>query len=201
MKKIMMSVFMAFIMPIVLNAGGIGVYVPYTLSIEKDASKGGYLTGPNHDRKYRLEKKGGIGIAITTNLTEDKDFGYKFSLEYTHPQSEDFYASSTKREMLHTFEFAIVRTQVVRLWVGPRINIGYETYENNLYEYDGVEFGIAPTVGINISLAKRFALAFDVDYKFSTQVGSYDNPLDDGTYRENIAGSTARLSIFYRFNE
>ena len=201
MKKIVVAILMALIMPIVLNAGGLGVYVPYSSSIEKDARKGGDLTGVNHDAKYKLKKKTGIGIAITSNFGKDKVFGYKFALEYTHPQPEDFYASSTKREMLHTFEFAIVRNQVVRVWIGPRINIGYESYENNSYEYHGVEFGVAPSLGININLGKHLGLAFDVDYKFATQIGSYDNPLDDGTYRESVSGSTARLGIYYRFKE
>lgn len=201
MKKIITTVLMAFLTPMMLQAGGIGVYVPYTLNVEKDGTFTEDDTDYEYDYKYNLEQNQGIGIALATNLGKDSVFGYKFALELTHPQSEHSTVSADKIEMLHTFEFGVVNSEFFKFWLGPRINVGYETYENGSFDRSGMEFGLALASGINLNFGKYFAIAFDLDYKSAAQFGSYNNYTYSGVYVESVTGTTARAGVFLKFGE
>lgn len=201
MKKIVISTLISVIAPIILNAGGVGVYIPYSLGIDVERTNEYAGTDIKSKYNYTLDKKSGIGFAVGTNLAKDKVVGYKFAVEYTHPKATGWRETADKIEMLHTFEFAVINTDVVKLWVGPRVNIGYETFDNGIYDRRGTEIGIAQAVGININLKEHFTIAFDVDYKYAKQIGSWNQGIDSGTYREHQTGPTARLGFFYRFAE
>ncbi|MEN8303712.1 MAG: outer membrane beta-barrel protein [Campylobacterota bacterium] len=201
LKKVIVAALVALFIPVLVNAGGVGVYVPYSMGIEADRTSTDDWTGVESEYSYELERKSGLGIAFATNLGQERVFGYKFALEFTNPKSKTWTNSSDKIEMLHTFEFGIARTQDVKFWIGPRINMGYETFDNSSYERDGIEFGVGPAVGININLGQQFTIAFDIDYKYAWQGGSWSTASGDGTYESDITGATARLGVFYRFNE
>jgi len=214
LKKIVTSALATIITPLVLNAGGIGVYIPYSLGITGNMTNtidghydgGTYYPSEEYDYTYTFKNKAGIGISYATNLTKDKVFGYKIAIEYTNPQGEDSSSSADRIDMLHTFEFGVYNTQKVRLWIGPRINTGYRWYESGNYSQTAVELGIAPAIGINVNLNEHITMAFDIDYKFAVLAGSGTlkrNAESDitSTQEVNVQGSTARLSIFYRFGE
>lgn len=172
----------SIITPIILNAGGVGVYVPYSLGIDVERTSTEDITDIGSIYNYRLDKESGIGVAIGTNLGKDKVFGYKFALEYTHPEVNNWVDDADKIEILHTFEFSVVNTESVKLWLGPRINIGYEKFDNGYYDRDGIEIGIAPAIWINLNLAQHFTIAFDIDYKQVLQAGSWNLGTNTGTY-------------------
>ena len=199
MKKIVISLLVALFTPMMLQAGGIGIYIPYSLGIEKDGTiYSDYYS--DSDYTYKLKNKSGLGLALASNLGKDSVFGYKFALEYTNPQDENSNESSDKIAMLHTFEFGVVNTKVVRFWLGPRINVGYEWFEYGSYERSGIEIGIAPAVGINVNLGSKVAVTFDIDYKFAWQGGSITSTYYD-SFSEGITGPTARLGLFFKFGE
>lgn len=190
---------------VVLNAGGMGVYVPYSLGLKVDGTSESD-NGGSWDYDHDLKNKTGIGVAIATNLGKNQGFGYKLAFEVTHPEVDVTGAQeSDKYDLINTFETGIVKTRFVRVWIGPRINIGYEKYETDSYERSGVEVGIAPAVGINLNLGNYLALTFDVDYKFAWQGGAYDNTSyyysDEGSYSQTVSGLTARFGVFLKFNE
>lgn len=199
MKKKLLSLVVMALAPMMLSAGGIGLYIPYTAS----GSVSGTYTPDSYsysdvDYDYDLQSSSGIGISFCTNLGKESIFGYQFALEVVHPQAESSSESADLSQMLHTFEFGVVNNEVVKFWVGPRINFGIYNFDgSNGYNNSGVQFGIAPAAGININFNEYLALAFDLDYKFAIQ-STVD---DDGTYDETRTGVTARFGVYLKFGE
>lgn len=197
MKKIK-TILLLTALAISLNAGGIGVYIPYSLGIEKD----GIITDNNYleyDYNYKLKNKSGLGIAFATNLGKANTFGYKFALELTHPQSENSSIEKDKYRMTNTFEFGIIKTQAIKIWLGPRIILGVEAHESS----SGLEIGVAPAIGIHYNISNYLALTLDLDYKFTANIGDYYDANDEiiASYAGTENGSTVRFGVFYKFNE
>lgn len=200
MKKMVLRFLVATFTPLMLQAGGIGLYIPYSIghsvdgTMSDDDDNYGYYDY-DRDYDYKLKSKAGFGLAYATNLGKDKVFGYKIALEYTMPQGKNSIYSAERFDLINTFEFAVYRNRVVRLWAGPRINIGFESDDY----YNEMELGIAPAFGINVNFGKYVAIAFDVDYKFGFGYGTLES--NDATYTQLAKGPTARLGLFIKFAE
>jgi len=206
MKKTVMSLAVAAILsPMMLQAGGIGVYIPYSIG-QKTTGTWYSKSGINDfSLDETVENKAGIGLAFTSNLGKEDMFAYTLGLEYTNPKFEHFQDSSTKFGVINTFGFAVYDNEMIKLWIGPRLNLGYESYDSNGYSYSGLEIGIAPAAGINVNLPGNVSITFDIDYKFAWQGGTADgyiNLLDSyESYTSSPTGMTARLGVMYRFGE
>ncbi len=200
MKKMIIGLLATIVMPMMLQAGGMGLYIPYSISHEVDGTSSPDDDLPDSDYDFTFKDKAGIGLAYVTNLGKDKMFAYQFGFEYTQPQGEYSSISADKIDLINTLEFGVLNTKVVKLWIGPRINIGYKWYESSGYKRTGLEFGIAPAAGININIGRFFALTFDVDYKFAAGFGSFSGAYD-GVYTEQVKGATARFGVYLKFGE
>ena len=205
MKKIVLSIVAAVVTPMILQAGGIGVYIPYSIGHTSTttfhpADVGSATGAQEYSYDTTFKNKPGLGIALATNLGKDTIFGYKFGLEYTNPEGENWNDSDSKISVINTFEFAVLNTEMVKLWLGPRINIGYEWYDNNGYTQSGMEIGIAPAIGVNVNVTDFLAITFDIDYKFAAQAGTSNDAAYE-SYTSNPTGMTARLGVMYRFGE
>jgi len=203
MKKTVISLAaVAILTPMILQAGGVGVYIPY--SIGQKTSSTYYaeneLVTPNRTYDTNLKDKPGIGFAFATNLGKESMTGYKLGLEYTNPEGEFDPSSGSMINILNTLEFGVYSNDFVRLWIGPRINVGYAWYDNNGYSEGGVELGIAPATGVNVNLAGNVSITFDIDYKFAWQGGSVSGSRYS-SYTSSPTGMTARLGVMYRFGE
>jgi hypothetical protein len=202
MKKIATTLLVASLsMPIVVQAGGIGLYIPYSVgqSIEQTYSYDNLLVS-DVTFKDDVDNNFGIGFAYDSNLGKDKSFNYRLGLEYM-PRKINGSDEGVKYSVINTFGFSIFRADMVRVWAGPRINIGYDAYDKSGFSRNGMEIGIAPVVGVNVNFGDYFALSFDVDYKYSAVVGGFETVIDTGTYTGTETGATARLTAFYRFGE
>jgi len=206
MKKTVMGLAVAAMLsPMMLQAGGIGVYIPYSIG-QKTTGTFYSSSGTNdYSLDENIENKAGIGLAFTSNLGKEKMFAYTLGLEYTNPKFENWQDSATKIGIINTFGFGVYRSDIIKLWIGPRLNLGYETYDSNGYSYSGLEIGIAPATGINVNLPGNVSITFDIDYKFAWQGGSASGSagfLDTyESYTSSPTGMTARLGVMYRFGE
>ncbi|MEA2072935.1 MAG: hypothetical protein U9O86_05060 [Campylobacterota bacterium] len=209
MKKIALSLVAGIVAPIVLQAGGIGVYVPYSLGIERTGTVYSWEGDNDATIDHTLKNKTGIGIALATNLGKESVFGYKVGIEYTNPEVDSPYATTAadKYAVIQTLEFGVVNTNVVKVWLGPRFDIAYETYDNGYgFSRTGMEFGIAPAVGINVNITDYIAITFDLDYNFAWQGGSASGDIY-GTwdtyesYDMSSTGPSARLGVFFKWDE
>jgi len=206
MKKTVISLAVAAILsPMLLQAGGVGVYIPYSIGHKTTGTMYSESGTNDFSLDETVENKAGFGLAFTSNLGKEDMFAYTLGLEYSNPKFEHFSSSSTKFGIINTFGFGVYRNDMVKLWVGPRLNLGYESYDNNGYSYSGLEIGIAPAIGINVNLPGNVSITFDIDYKFAWQGGSASGSagfLDTyESYTSSPTGMTARLGVMYRFGE
>lgn len=208
MKKLALSLLLA--MPMVASAAGMGVYVPLSVSNTMAVTDTPDV-GVEQDFDLDYKSSVGLGLAFDTNIGKDSLFNYRLGLEYMKQEidSVDGYSCTgdcdfgTRINMVNTFGFGVLRTQTVRLWVGPRINFAYDwdTGDNGDTRL-GFELGVAPAVGINVNLGRVVSLAADVDYRFATAFGAYDDDFgNSGTYTGSTTGPTARFYVLFRFGE
>lgn len=214
MKKKIVTSLLAIITPVIIQANGVSLYVPYAFEHSVNGTTyedsyniaGIYYPSKDYDYDYKLKSKvGNIGLAFSTNIGKDKVFAYTVALECKNPESKGSDDFLKRYDMLHTFEFGVLRTEVVRLWIGPRLNFARTRDRRDDYKRDGLEFGVAAVLGLNVNLGKYFAITSSLDYKKAWQFGDYESTISgselSGTFHERHRGSTFRLGVAYKFAE
>lgn len=199
------------LLPLGLNAVGLGFYVPVSFE-EKTSASYSVELAPNYSADTHYKESAGFGFVLDTNVQKDKVFNYRLGIELIDRTLKDVNNTScendcsygTRLNVIHTFGFGIVKSENVRLWIGPRINMAFNTQSGGNY-YDRTEFeiGIAPVLGLNVSLAKEVSLSLDVDYRLSNIIG-YSNdsgPYSQVSYSGTTEGATARLYIIFKIND
>lgn len=217
MKKKLIASLIAVVAPAIIQASGMSVYVPYTFEHSVTGSghsdsyydwgSSAYMPAVDYDIDYKLKSKvGDIGLAFSTNVGKDKLFGYSIALEMKKPQGTTSDDTFTRYDMLHTFEFGLLRTETVRLWAGPRINLAISNYSKDDFNRDGRELGLAAAFGLNVNFGEYFAINSSLDYKMGWQQGEYTfttptGNFINGNYDETHTGATFRLGVTYKFGE
>ena len=85
MKKMLSTLIVLILaLPMSLQAGGVGLYIPYSSGMNVDVEYD--ESGNTYD--YDLKSKAEIAIALDTNMGKDKMFAYRIALELLHPQGE-----------------------------------------------------------------------------------------------------------------
>ena len=205
--------------PMTASAAGMGIYVPFNVT---ETEKHNFDTSSSTDDTdtYEYSASPGFGITFDSNIGKDKLYNYRLGLEYRKADLDTINGHSytgtytkTMFNIVNTFGFGVYRNETVRLWIGPRLNIQFETAEHSHtsnYSSGSFGVGIAPAAGINVSLGKVVALAFDVDYHVAGIVGSHEYTSTDyygNTYTDNESftgtntGITARFYVLFKFGE
>lgn len=198
MRKRVKLLFMALVMPVVMQASGISFYTPIAFSHSIDGTYSNALEDIDYGESTK-SKFGVAGLAYSTNFGKESMFGYSIAFESTKPETKRG-RTFLRYDLLNTFEFGFVKKEMIRLWAGPRINIGY--VKSDLGKRHGMEFGIAPAIGLNVNFGRYFAVVSSLDYKFAFQMGEEDwSANDDGTYTERVKGATFRMGVAYKFGE
>ncbi|MEN8147623.1 MAG: hypothetical protein ABFR02_08385 [Campylobacterota bacterium] len=209
-KKLALSLLLA--MPMVVSAAGMGVYIPVTITETETID---YDFGGSSDFEYK--PGAGFGIAFDSNIGKDKLFNYRLGLEYTSAELDTLNGrelsgtlTNNRFNIVNTFGFGVLRTKMVRLWVGPRINIQFENgeYTSSTETVDLYSFGlgVAGALGVNVNLGRTVSLAADLDYHIASIAGTEDYSNIFGTsYSEDYTGTnkgvTARFYVLFRFGE
>lgn len=213
----MLALSLLLALPMSVSAAGMGVYIPLSLGDTSSVTATDDDTDIDHDFDFDYKPAVGFGLVFDSNIGKNKLMNYRVGIEYQKTTRDTIdghscsrYCDMTRLNLVQTFGFGVLRTRMVRLWVGPRINIAwnyqstdYDTgYYENTYTEAAFEIGIAPAVGVNVNLGRVVSLAFDVDYRFAGIVGAYDdNEFSSGTYSGATKGATARFSVLFRFGE
>jgi len=214
-KKIVLASLLAF--PLALSASGIGLYVPYSLGDSLDAT---YTpdNGNEFDQTITYDPTVGLGLTFDSNLGKDKLFNYRLGVEWmtrtidtvSNGKCTGDSCDMFRFQVVQTFGFGVLRTKMVRLWVGPRINLGYNyrSDENTFVTQTdaNLEVGIAPAVGVNLNFGRFFAIAADLDYRFSWVGGGYTLDPNGGTstttsYSGTDKGAALRAYAIFKFGE
>ena len=214
MKKILLTLLS---LPLGLSAVGLGVYVPLSFAERSSVSVSSNFSStyePNYTLKTNYKESVGIGLVLDTNVQKDALFNYRLGLEAINREINNGNGSSClnncdygrRYNIVNTFGFALVRNEDVRVWLGPRINIAWNTQSGDKdYFRTEFELGIAPVLGINVDLGKVVSLSFDLDYRISNITGASSNSGSSSyssfTYSGTTQGATARFYIIFKIND
>lgn len=207
-------------------AGGIGLY-------------GSWSTGKNfikhsNSSEIRMESdfdrnvmSYGGGFVADTNLGGTSIFNYRFRLGYDYEVLESDKSCYMNRVMWsNTFGFAVLRDDMVRLWVGPQIGIGYywgrdviimpEQVAIRYIDRSLLNIHLGLVLGLNVNITEHFSLAFEGGMRFNLyhdlEQSNYKNDNRYSRYRDNpsrfentfpVMGPEGYLSLgfMFRFNE
>jgi hypothetical protein len=135
MKKIVKkSLLLVMIVPLGLNAFGMGVSVPFYSNVQHEQSSG-------YGTQWEEEGLSGYGLVLDSNIGKNKLYNYRLNIESNRIKVVDG-IEYDKTAIVNTFGFALYRNKRVRVFMGPRLNIGFEKRQNN----EGIEISLAPVV-------------------------------------------------------
>ena len=210
LRKILLAL---LLLPLGLNAIGLGVYVPFSFA---ESSQTNYSTNyvseyvPDYSISTNYKESAGIGFVFDTNVQQKRAFSYRLGIEIVDRKISDRNATSciygcsgTKLNALHTFSIGIIKNENLRLWIGARLNIAItKYYGNHTYSSLQLEAGLAPVIGANFSINKSTSLSFDLDYRVAHTSG-YWHRSDDiyGEFGGDMQGATARFYILFKIHD
>ena len=218
--KIAVAAAMLSAVPAAVQAGGIGLYVPYTLSHSADLTYDAYSIATQEHPKEDIEYKysgSGIGFVYDSNLDDKKsNINWRTGFEYVKMEwdsadgrSIDAKAADIKRySIVETMGFRIWNNDMFRIWAGPRISLFYQTVKSSpgySYGYEDSSLGanVAGVLGMNMNIGEHFTLSADVDYSAGFVTGGWEWDLSDET--ENFTGTengaTLKVYALWRFGK
>ena len=148
----------------------------------------------------------GVGFVYDSNLAGDSLFNYRGTFGYRASEHTfdtvlgDLELDADGFEMNHLFGFGIVRTDSMRIFIGPAIRIGVDVFDTvSGVDLVNVDFGIGPEIGVNLHLSEHLTLSPWVSYQYHYLVQSVDI---DGLGNDAFSGSEhvvkVGMSIFFR---
>jgi len=194
--------------PLIVIAEGLGVYVPITLYTQSSVTLNSNASIiSDRDVKADYDTSLGFGLMYDTNVGENKLFNYRLGLEYIKVgidsiQGNTSSTSNSRFDIVNTLGFGVVRTENIRFWIGPRINIAYNGSIGGAGTSSSAwEVGLAPAVGINVELTHEMVFGLDFDYRTALVSGTYDDTDAGGSLYGDIEGVTTRMYLIYMFGE
>lgn len=207
------------LIPLALNAIGLGVYTPIGFAEKSSATySSNYLSTyvPDYTLDTNYKESFGVGFVFDTNVQKKRLFNYRLGIEVLERGARDRNdkpcqngcETGTRVNAVHTFGFGIIRNENLRLWVGPRVNFAFTSNSgNDSYSTYEMEAGIAPAVGFNLVLNRRVSLSFDIDYRFADISGrtyqdeSTNEGYLSGEYSGKLEGATARFYLIFKISD
>ena len=119
---------------------------------------------------------GGGGIIIDTNCSRDELFNYRLMIGFDKLFTQRYYIKKmTRMNVSNTFGFGVVRTDLIRFWLGPQLSFHYlhgvnnypmrallkSNYTGNKLEYSAAGIGLGLSLGLNINLENNITLSFE----------------------------------------
>jgi len=163
------------------------------------------------------DSKMGAGFVLDTNLAKDNLFNYrlnigfaKITLDNEKTSYSSFYGikdiTGYEYHLYNTFGFGIVRTEEIRLWIGPQIGFGvirgeYDLSSGQDNDFTTIFFSGALAAGMNVNIGDIVTFGFDAGYRLKQHWGgaSVGNPSFGITGKEREL--YANVSFILRIND
>jgi hypothetical protein len=185
---------------------GIGVYGSAGLG-SQSWTESDYMADREFDTDSTLA---GIGFMLDTAVSRTSLFNYRLAVGYERRAEENGDGGhSTDFDiftMAHTFGFAVVRAQAVRVWIGPELRIfGGSAEVDGPYgssDLSMLGFAIGPALGANIHLGGLLSLCISASPMYSLAlVESSDDLYDD--FDADVDGFIVdvRAALLFRMGE
>jgi hypothetical protein len=156
----------------------------------------------------------GVGFVMDTALAKNKTFNYRLNLGYekiAYKPGDGVFRYDLKGLVLdNDFGFAVVRSPVFRLWLGPEVRISwYQGHLNSDINYDIRLFGLGfgPVIGANFNIGPVVTLSFKGGYLFTQHWGTGEDNRTVPVYPDidsaDVSGGHAygNVSILFRFDD
>lgn len=200
-------VLIVIFMPLIAQATGLGIYFP--------AYGNGKSTITVFDDEFENDVSHlGGGFLLDTKVADRGVFNYRLhlgfeSVDYDYPENFSRFAID------NTFGFGIVKTRVLRLWLGPQIRLAYMAYDSGelgsgigtyTYKINSLGFGLAPILGMNFNIGSVISICPEIGYRATAFVGTqrFENELigsEDEDWDTTEREFFINLSILFRIND
>lgn len=192
---------------------GLG-FTPFThfssgdLDWKIDYDDSGYIWGSG-DYTYEFDddsRHQGFEFVLDTAVARNTVFNYRLNLGYEKFESKDMDLEMDSITVDNTFGFAVLRTKVIRLWLGPQLRFSYShDDDSDDLEIDLLGFGIGPVIGVNLNFSELVTPSFTVGYRVTKYEGTgkdtywyeedeYDISIDEKSFFFNFC-------ILFRIND
>lgn len=158
--------------------------------------------------QYKGEKGGsstdyfyGGGLVIDSTVARDQIFGYRLTLGYeqyvvTYPEYDAESDPIHRFSMSHTFGFGVLRSEMVRLWIGPRIGLHYLYKHDSGYSIDAAGVDCLLGMGLNINAGDTFTFFFDLGFGY---MGIYN--INHSGEIGNAFGLDGKMGFMFRIGD
>jgi len=220
MKKLFTILSILFIFPVWATGAyalGLGMYIPLGAgesdhTIDRDFV---FDTEFEDDSSYN-----GFGFVLDTNVAGKSTFNYRLNVGFENGEYDlDTNFGNNSRSVDYerivadnTFGFGVVKTENVRLWVGPQIRVAYLHIDEarrwgQNEELNALGIGLGPAIGVNFHLGPTVSLGIDSGYRITKYYGSFDandnneHDDDDPEYDSDDREVYVNFSIIFRIDD
>lgn len=153
------------------------------------------------------ENQFGAGFAFDTAVARDHVFNYRLNIGYERVYQESdsgVEVISNGAALSNTFGFGIVRTDAVRVWLGPALRFGFDVQKNTGGDIWDFDIGGGPVLGFNFHVGDRVSLGLTGGYHYMYTVRFNDvsffddNDFFDETYDNGQHLGFVRFTVFLR---
>lgn len=170
------------------SAKGFGIYGSTTNSGDADwdnwNNSSSVTTGI--DRKE-------YGFVFDTAVAKDKIYNYR--LQVGHVEASYYGIKYSGETIINTFGFGIVRTQDLRIWLGPQIGMRVLKSKTQASDNGGIEYGAV--IGMNYHVSPSISLTAEAGRRFS--LATVNGAGSDYDLKEQR--NFVNLGVMYRFND
>jgi hypothetical protein len=173
---------------------------------------GGYVTGKGgvssimaFDTSSDVEYAVGAGFILDTSVTKNKIFNYRLGFGYENimKSGNSFFDKSCfhRISLSNTFGYAFIRSSVLRVWMGPQIELSnhfaimnkrktevYPIIVSGAYpikkivksrEVAAFSLGFGAVLGINLNFENQFSMGFEIGINTCLGVGKLKEKAKD----------------------
>jgi hypothetical protein len=127
----------------------------------------------------------GVGFVFDTAVAKDKLFNYRLNATVTGLNVELDNTGGAEAELVglvvdNTFGFGVLRNEKVRLWVGPRVRVGFLAGDTDDFDINGesdvavFEFGVGGAFGANFHVGPTVSLGLETGVMLSGYAGEIE---------------------------
>lgn len=185
------------------KAFGMGIYV--------EGSSGSATLTPEDEDDIDMDSSHvGLGLVMDTAIATRNVFNYRLKIGYDQPEYTYDYSFNREAKLEcdsfildNTFGFAMLRTPVARIWLGPELRLASISGElkvdgHKIHDIDGGGVGLGVAVGANFNLGPVVSLGIEGGYRQMYYFGTDD---DDDSVDISDGQPFLGLSLLFRMGD